>query len=119
MTSACVSPRVKTAEPWVRGSTPTWLQIAANLVELAAVETNAPLEHLFAEHLFLQLLEDGLGLDLPLHLAFRQRRDQLVLQLIDAVVVLELPADPHRLAERNVNLLFDLAIELGRRFPSS
>ena len=26
-TSACVSPRVNSAEPWVRGSTPTWTEI--------------------------------------------------------------------------------------------
>ena len=66
VTSACVSPRVNTAEPCARGSTPASLQIGADLVELAAVEAHAVLEHLVAEHLLLELLEDALGLDLAL-----------------------------------------------------
>ena len=41
-----------------------------HLVELAAVEPHAVLEHLVAQDLFLQVLEDLLGFDLPLDLAF-------------------------------------------------
>ena len=45
-----------------------------------------------------------------------QRRDQLLEHLVDAVVVLELAADAHRLAERDEHLLLDLAVELARDF---
>ena len=38
----------------------------ANLIELAAVETHALLEHLVAKHFFLELLEDRLRFDLAL-----------------------------------------------------
>jgi hypothetical protein len=57
-----------------------------------------------------------MAFDLPLHFAFGQRRDQLVLQLIDAIVAFELAANLHRFAERHVDLLFDLAIELRPDF---
>ena len=46
VTRAWVSPRVKSAEPWVRGSTPTSLVMCADLVEAAAVEAAAVLQDL-------------------------------------------------------------------------
>ena len=49
VTSACVSPRVKSAEPWVRGRTPTSMEICADLVKGAAVGANAILGDLLAE----------------------------------------------------------------------
>ena len=49
VTSACVSPRVNSAEPWVRGSTPTSIEIAPNFVERAMVRANPLLRHLLAE----------------------------------------------------------------------
>src|SRR4029450_214655 len=84
VTSACVSPRVNTHDPCVRGSTPASIQIGrissnlgptrrtpegpvlpgqhagldpnrADLVELASVEAHVVLEDFVAEHLFLQL----------------------------------------------------------------
>jgi hypothetical protein len=39
VTSAWVSPRVNSAEPWVRGSTPTSTRCRADLVERAAIRT--------------------------------------------------------------------------------
>ena len=89
---------------------------AADLVELAAVEPDAVLEHLVAQHLLLELLEDGLRFHLALDLAFGERRNQLLENLVDAVVVLELAADAHRLAERDEHLLLDLTVELTRDF---
>ena len=44
------------------------------------------------------------------------RRDELVEHLIDAVVVFELAADPHRLGQRDEHLLFDLAVEVVADF---
>ena len=41
VTSAWVSPRVNSAEPWVRGSTPTSTIDLADLVERAAIGTAA------------------------------------------------------------------------------
>ncbi len=52
-----------------------------------------------------------------LDFAFRDARNQVVQHLIDAVVVLELLADAHGLAERYVDLLFDLAIEVVTDLP--
>ena len=87
-----------------------------DLVELAAVEPVSALEHFVAQHLLLELVEDLLGFDAALDLAFGNRRDELFEQLIDAVVVLELAANPHRLAERHVDFLFDLAVEVVADF---
>ena len=55
VTSACVSPRVKIAEPWVRGSTPDLDRDRPDLVEAPAVEALALLEHQLAEDLLLDL----------------------------------------------------------------
>src|SRR5438094_855106 len=89
-------------------------------------EPTAALERLVAHHLFLEFLEDGLRFGPPLDLSFGDARDQLLEDLVDAVVVLELAFDPHRLAERNVDLLLDLAVEfladflfLDFRYPLS
>ena len=83
-----------------------------DLVELAAVEAQAALEHFVAQHLFLEILEDLLRFDLALHFAFGQRRDEILEQLVDAIVVLELAADAHRLGERHEHFLLHLAIEV-------
>ena len=88
----------------------------ADLVELAAIEPDAAFEHLLAQHLLLQLVKDLLGLDLSLGLAFGQRGHELVEHLVDALVVLELAADTHRLAERAVHLRLDLAGEVVAGF---
>ena len=69
-----------------------------DLVELAAVEPHALLEHFVAQHLFLQLLEDGLGLDLALHFAFGNVGDRVLEYLVDGAVALELLAHAHRFA---------------------
>ena len=84
----------------------------ADLVEAPAIEPRAPLEDLAPQHLFFQLLEDRLRLDAALDLSFRQARDQLLEHLVDALVVLELAPDAHRLAERDVHALLDLAVEV-------
>ena len=112
VTSACVSPRVNTAEPCVARQHADFDRDRADLVELAAVEPLAALEDLVAQDLLLQLLEDRLGFDLPLDLAFGQAGDQVCEHLVDRAVVLELVLDPHRVGERHEDLLFDLAVEL-------
>ena len=84
----------------------------ANLVELAAVEADTPLEHLVPQHLLLQVLEDALRFELLFGFGVGHRGDQLLEHLIDRGVARQLLADPHRLAERQVDLLLDLAIEL-------
>ena len=48
VTSAWVSPRVNTAEPWVRGQHADLDRDRTDLVERAAVEPLAALEHLVA-----------------------------------------------------------------------
>ena len=116
VTSAWVSPRVNTAEPCVRGRTPVSIRDRPHLVELAAVEADAVREHFFAQDLFLQLLEDRLGFGLPLDLAVGNRRDQVLERLVDGLVVFELAADAHRLGQRHVDLLFDLAVEVVADF---
>ena len=59
VTSACVSPRVNTAEPWVRGSTPVSVQIGRISSNLRPSRRTPLLEHFVAQDLFLQLLEDA------------------------------------------------------------
>ena len=55
VTSACVSPRVNTAEPWTRGSTPVSIQIGRISSNLRPSRRTPRVEHLFAQDLFLQL----------------------------------------------------------------
>ena len=57
VTSACVSPRVNSAEPWVRGRTPTSIEIWRISIERAAVGTAALLQHLVAEDALLERVE--------------------------------------------------------------
>src|SRR5437870_3486618 len=83
-----------------------------HLVEAPAVEPQAALEHLVAQHLLLELLEDLFRFELALHLALGQRGDELVEDLVDAVVVFELAANPHGLGQRDEHLLLDLAVEV-------
>ena len=113
VTSACVSPRVKTAEPWVRGSTPVSIQIGRISSNFAAVESHAVRSSTSSRSTFsLSSLKICLASSLALDFALRQRGDQLVEHLVDAVVVFELAADPHRLGQRHEHLLLDLAVEL-------
>ena len=117
VTSACVSPRVNTAEPCVRGSTPDFDRDRAGSRRMRVHPAGVLRSSISSrKHFLLELLEDGLGLDPALDLAFGQRRDEVVEHLVDAVVVLELAANPHRLAERDQHLLFDLAVELVAAF---
>ena len=75
-------------------------------------------EHFLAQDLFLQLLEDVLGIDFTLNFAFRQRRHEVVEQLVDAVVIFELAADAHRFRQRHEYLLFHFAVEIvANLFP--
>ena len=83
-----------------------------DLVELAAVEPVPAFEHLVAQHLLLELVKDFFRFEAPLDLTFGNRRDELFEQLIDPIIVLELAANPHGLAERHVHLLLDLAVEI-------
>ena len=59
VTRACVSPRVKSAEPWVRGSTPTSHVMVADLVEAPAVVAMVVLQDLAAHDLLAQAVVDG------------------------------------------------------------
>ena len=54
VTSACVSPRVNSAEPWVRGKHAGLDRDGSDLVEGAAIGTNPILGHLLAEDPFAQ-----------------------------------------------------------------
>ena len=55
-TSACVSPRVKSAEPWARGSTPTSIVIGRMSFVAAAVDAHAR-ERRLADQLALDLVD--------------------------------------------------------------
>jgi hypothetical protein len=46
-----------------------------DFVELAAIEPHTAFQNFFAKHSLLQFLEDGLGLELALCLAFGDCRD--------------------------------------------
>ena len=83
-----------------------------HFIEPASIEADAALEHFAPQHLLLELLENLLRLELPLDFSFRDRRDELFQDFIDAIVVLELSANAHRFGERHEHLLLDLAIEV-------
>ena len=101
VTSACVSPRVNTAEPCVRGSTPVSIQIGRISSNLRPSRRTPRVEHLVAQDLFLQLLEDRLRVGLPLDFAFGHApRRGPSSTWSTRLVVLELVADAHRLGER-------------------
>src|SRR5262249_26348671 len=85
---------------------------AAHFVERPPVQTDAPLDDLVTKDLLFQLLEDVLRVETPLDFALGQRRDELFEHLVDAVVVLELPADAHGLGQRHEDFFFDLAVEV-------
>ena len=85
----------------------------ADLVECAAVEPHATVEHRVAQHLLLELLEDGLRLAPALNLFFRHRADQLLEDLVHRRVALDLVLKLHRLGERQEDLLLDLAVEVA------
>ena len=52
--SACVSPRVNSAEPWARGRRPTSTEIGRMVSEVAAVHADALVEHQLADDLLVQ-----------------------------------------------------------------
>ncbi len=54
-TSACVSPRVNSAEPWVRGSTPVRIEIGPHGARVAAVDARLAGQDLVADDLRFQL----------------------------------------------------------------
>ena len=58
VTSACVSPRWKTAEPWTRGSTSTWQLMGRRFFVVAAVGPRAG-ENQVADDPLLQLVPGG------------------------------------------------------------
>ena len=59
-TSAWVSPRVKIAEPWVRGSTPTWTSILRTVLRVAAVDARLAGDDAAAHDVLLDVVERGL-----------------------------------------------------------
>src|SRR6185436_17320952 len=83
-----------------------------DLVEGATVEALSALEDLVAEDFLLELLEDRLGLDLPLDFLVGNVRDQVGEDLVYSAIVLELVLDPHGVGERNQDFFFDFTIEL-------
>ena len=58
-TRACVSPRVKSAEPCVRGSTPTSEVIGRTVCQVAAVDALAGADDVAAHDILLDPLEHG------------------------------------------------------------
>ena len=86
----------------------------ADLVELPAVETHAVLERLDFHRLFLELVEDVLGVLLLLRVIRGQRRQQLVEHGVNLPVAVELLLDAHRVGQRAERFLLDLLVELRR-----
>ena len=85
----------------------------ADFVELPAVEPLAAVEDLVAEDLFLEVLDDELGVGALLRLVFGDDTDQFGDDLIDRAVVFQLVLDAHRLGEPVVGTALDLGDESG------
>ena len=83
VTIACVSPRVKSAEPWTRGSQPTSHVDRADLGEFTSVRTAAFAEHILAEDLFLQVRKHLSGHCAGFRLIFGIAFDNLFFQRVD------------------------------------
>src|SRR3546814_4439486 len=104
-TMAWVSPRVNSAEPWVRGSTPT-LEDRAHGVERTAVDADLGRQHRAAHGLVLELAEllgdfgrvPAVGFDL-----LGQARDHVLLQHRAGVLALELVAHGEGLVQAIAN----------------
>ena len=105
VTSACVSPRVNTAEPWVRGSTPTSIVIG-RISSKARPSSRLPRSSASSRMTF-----SFSSLKIALASARRSRsvvgdarRSRSASTLSTRRVVLELVLDAHRLGERAVGL---------------
>jgi hypothetical protein len=100
-TSACVSPRVNSAEPWARGSTPVRIGDRTHGAGVAAVDARLAIEDLAADDLRFHVAEDVLDG------AFVGRRrgalhefvDDTRLQFVDAMRAGLLLLDPIGLAQ--------------------
>jgi hypothetical protein len=97
-TSACVSPRVNSAEPWVRGSTPTSETIGRTVERSRPSMRELGVEDVPADDLGLEVLEHGAEVLLGLvhaGLAFFRREVRLDLGLggVDGGVALLLVGD--------------------------
>ena len=95
-TSAWVSPRVNSAEPWVRGRTPTSDDDRADGLEVAAVDALAGVEDVPAHDLGLHVLEDRLdllGVELRFALGRAERGLHLRLGGVDGGVAVLLVGD--------------------------
>ncbi len=111
MTSACVSPRVNRAEPWVRGSAPDFAPDGANFVEFAAIGTAARIQHFIAENAFFQNVEELVGF---LLLLFGASSTTRVVQRVDAGVAFELLVFLR--IQRVGQFVADLLVDGGEQF---
>ena len=84
-----------------------------DLVELASVEPDVAIEHLFAQHLLFQFVEDVLGFGFlgGQRLVGRQLGDECAEHVVDAAVVLELVLDAHRGGKGAQHLRFGGSVE--------
>ena len=87
VTRACVSPRVNSAEPCVRGSTPTSQSMLRISSKARPSGRRRRLQHLVAEDALLQRVEQLLGFGL---LFLGKRLHNLLLGFVDAMVAFEL-----------------------------
>src|SRR5262245_10829965 len=111
VTRACVSPRVNTAEPCVRGSTLVSIQIGRTSSNLRP-SRRTPRSSTSSRSTFsFSSLKIALASTFR-YLCFRHRGHHLLEHLVDAVVVLELAADAHRLGERHQHLFLDFSVEV-------
>ena len=123
VTSACVSPRVNSAEPCVRGSTPVFTVIGRTVLHVAAVDARLAGEDAAADDVVLEACRSrrrpcgrsNFGAS-----PAGQRLDGRLLDLADARVARLLLGDPVGLAERGLGLRGhggDQCRVLGRRRP--
>ncbi len=111
VTSACVSPRVNTAEPWTRGSTPTSDQIGRISSNLRP-SSRTPFSSTSSRRTFsLSSLKMAFASTLRCTSPSGMSAMRSLQHLIDRAVALELVAHAHRLAERDEHLLLHLAVE--------
>ena len=111
-TSACVSPRVNSAEPWVRGITCTWQSMGRTVFKVAPVDTLACLQDARADDVLLDLLERIGELDLVGRGRILRQKfgNGLRLRFADFRVALLLARDLEGLLEVALYELLDLGL---------
>ena len=123
-TSACVSPRVKSAEPCVRGSTPVRMRDRPHGARVAAVDARLAVEDLVADDLRFEVEQDVVDrvrvrrrARRPARTSAATLRVDLLERLLARLLLAHLVGLAQRRSRRAPSTLVDQRLVLRRRLP--